>query len=266
VSSLLDIEKNGITVPLIDEKEFSQFVSDNSGAVFIGNEKDWIAALKSPCEHTGSEMTVYNQFAAMYDPAPKLEYARYCFSGSTDTNNEEVSELISYLKGNSFPDTQLHPGNLKSNMPENPTKPHSSLERLIASQIFFGMAVERYVLAIPYKNQILVLYAASQEPGIPGYRTARIYLKNEKLYVKDEYINPKSSDQFGDILDKKYGKNFSATMIQDSYSIESNIENPLRTEFDPEEIRLYTGSWSHNPSIINKKIEERLITDLKALK
>jgi hypothetical protein len=61
VSSLLDIEKNGIIVPLIDEKEFYNFVNDNSGAVFIGNEEDWKAALSLPCESaSGKVIKIYS--------------------------------------------------------------------------------------------------------------------------------------------------------------------------------------------------------------
>lgn len=276
LSNLLEIEKKWIVIPLIDEKEFYNFVNDNSGATFIGKEKDWIKALETPCTKKEVQIPVYNQYASQYEPMPnstKLDQNRYCFSGSLSENQQSVSDLMAHLRWSSrytsFRENQLNTKNLKSNLDSYPSHPTSPLERLIASQIFYGMAVERFVLAVPYRDEIIVLYAASQEPWIPWYRPVRIYLEAWKIYIQDIYFN--DTWKLNKKLDVKYGNTFTSNLEQDAYDIESawyttNIETDInksyKGKFDPEEIRLLSWDWLRNPSIINKKIEERIIKDL----
>lgn len=94
----MDIEKNGITVPLIDEKEFNNFVNDNSGSVFIGNEEDWKRALSLPCESaTGISLKIYSRFAIDYDNPEHspLQTETVCVKNIED--NDSLETLFSQL-------------------------------------------------------------------------------------------------------------------------------------------------------------------------
>jgi hypothetical protein len=77
-----------------------------------------------------------------------------------------------------IPRDEFDPSRVQSNSETNPSTPRTPLERFVAIHgIYHNNAVVRLSAIRQYNDSLLILTAGAQEPGIPGYRIARIYRK-----------------------------------------------------------------------------------------
>ncbi|MDD5769766.1 MAG: hypothetical protein PHE25_02260 [Candidatus Gracilibacteria bacterium] len=240
---------------LLDKNTFNNFINNDSGGTSVGKLNDWINAFQTLCSNKNNNFPIYNW--KFIDSKIILELKRYC--SNNENYNELVKKVFDYIVGKNnytLNDLNFNASSLKSNIDSSPNSP---IEKLIATQIFYGFEVEKFISVGLYKNQIIIIFGSSQEPGLPYYKLLRIYVKNEDLYVKVTNLDVEN------ILNVNYGDKFGSDLYQKTYDINNSYNITNGPIFSKKENELLKGDWIDAPSKINEKLNTILVQELTKL-
>ncbi len=252
------IEQKGIDMRLMNSSILASPTWYTGDTYYLGELADWEAAFSTSCtDNTEGGIDIYTP---SFEGDTLVPRDFYCSEILMDENIALIDKLWQRFESWAMQDMitldEYNPERVQSNIEVNPSRPLTPLEKLITiHSLEYKNAVVRVLATRQYHDTILILTAGAQEPWIPWYNITQIYKKDDSLYLKNMYNSINLEN-----MDTTYGTGFTLRLQNLAYEVlwESDM-------YPDEMIRLLRWSFITTPSIINQRIQEKIIREFSML-